>query len=250
MVLSGIEIERLTSSNSLIVPFIKENLRNSSYDLTVGDEIYCGSQHNSKLVTTYLGLDETFEIPAYGLAYILCSENIKLPNNITARISLRMSLIYKGLILTVQPPFDPNYNGKAIIFLHNMSTSPVFLKRGERIATLEFFWISNPKLEDIFDQVTVRSLQQNIKHDVQSGLSDLIKKDEKNNNKENFLILNFVAALGIFLALFTFITDKMVNSAKDEMNIQYKNKINELESQIKSIKNEKNLVNSTNEGGE
>lgn len=250
MVLSGIEIERLTSSNSLIAPFIKKNLRNSSYDLTVGDEIYCGSQHKSKLVTTYLGLDETFEIPAYGLAYILCSENIKLPNNITARISLRMSLIYKGLILTVQPPFDPNYDGKAIIFLHNMSTSPVFLKRGERIATLEFFWISNPKVEDIFDQVTVRSLQQNIKHDVQSGLSDLIKKDEKNNNKENFLILNFVAALGIFLALFTFITDKMVNSAKDEMNIQYKNKINELESQIKSIKNEKKLVNSNNEGGE
>jgi hypothetical protein len=64
------------------------------------------------------------------------------------------------------------------------------------------------------------------------------------------LILNFVAALGIFLALFTFITDKMVNSAKDEMNIQYKNKINELESQIKSIKNEKKLVNSNNEGGE
>lgn len=240
MVLSGNEIKLLANNHQLITPFIQSNLRNSSYDLTVGDEFYSGSQHQSKLITTYLGINETFEIPAYGLAYILCNETIKLPFDLTARISLRMSLIYKGLILTVQPPFDPNYEGKAIIFLHNMSTSPVFLKRGDRIATLEFIKIKDPVNINIFNQSNVLSLQQNIKHDIKSGLSDLIQKDKKNNRKENFLIINFVAALGIFLALFSYITDKMITSAKEEMNIQHQKELSELKEKVNILLNTKN----------
>ncbi|MCL6184931.1 hypothetical protein MU404_16500 [Acinetobacter baumannii] len=242
MILSGIEIGKLVEKQSLISPFIEKNLRNSSYDLTVGDEIYCGSKHSLTMRTTYLGENESFEIPAYGLAYILCNENIKLPSYVTARVALRMSLIYKGLVLTVQPPFDPNYNGKVIIFLHNMSTTPVYLKRGERIATMEFCLVFNTKSEDIFDQPSVNSLQEKITHDVQSGLTDLVLKNNKNKTNYNIfftVVIGVLGALiaiyGVFLSIAYNIPEKSFEIYKNSIDAKYAAEISSLNAKIENL---------------
>lgn len=201
MILSGKEIERLCIQQHLISPFNENNLRNSSYDLTVGEEIYCGARDDIPTIsTTWLAPYESFKIPAYGFAYILCNENIKLNYCITARVSLRMSLIYKGLVLTVQPPFDPNYNGKVIVLLHNMSTEPIFLKRGERIVTIEFSYVcgaTRSNKSEIFDQPSVISLQEKITTDMKSGLNSLITKDQKNNQRYQILVIGLWAAVGV-----------------------------------------------------
>lgn len=206
MITSGQEIKRLCLEKKMITPFCEKNLRNSSYDLTVGDEVYCGSNQteNLRIRTTYLAKNDSLKIPAYGFAYILCSENIKLDYCMTARVSLRMSLIYTGLILTVQPPFDPNYNGKVIVLLHNMSTEPIYIKRGERIVTIEFSYVCGATphhTPEIFNQPSVVSLQEKITTEMKSGLNALITKDQKNNQRYQILVIGLWAAVGVIATI-------------------------------------------------
>ena len=253
MVLSNLLIKKLANEKNLISPFKEENLRNSSYDLTVGREYFPGKSSNqSTLITNILRPGESFAIPAYGLAYILCSEVIELPNDLTARVSLRMSLIYKGLVLTVQPPFDPNYKGKAIIFLHNMSTSPVYLKRGERIATIEFFSIQEPD-NGIVQQDSVTTLNENIKYEVTSGLTELILKDKKNTSKNNLLLTTSITILTLILTAiamllnFVFTTaDKSFDYYKKEIDAKYQNDISELNTKIQFLESELKTLKQSN----
>lgn len=253
MVLSNIEIKKLCNNQNLITPFIEGNLKNSSYDLTVGDEFYCGKTDGSIITTSALAIDETFKIPAYGLAYIICNEYIELPNYLTARVSLRMPLIYQGLVLTVQPPFDPNYKGKVIVFLHNMSTAPVHLKRGERIVTMEFFYIINPDTT-IINQRSVISLKQSIKNEVTSGLTDLVLKNNKSKSNYNIFFSVSLGVLTILLTIFVgflsvafTVPEKSFESYKNNIDTKYASEISGLNFKIEKLENQLNSLESSNQ---
>lgn len=141
MILNDAEIKSLSNmSPGLIFPFDeKNNLRLSSYDLTVGDEYYIGQSDASfTFETQKLRASQSITIPPHAVCFILTAENIHLPSNVTARVSLRMTHIYAGMVLTSQPPFDPTYNGKVVVMLHNLSSASYHLKCGERVATIEF----------------------------------------------------------------------------------------------------------------
>lgn len=146
MILNDQEIKTLSAGvPPLVSPFQESGLRLSSYDLTVGDEYYDGPKDKTNTVTTeHLRPGQAFTIPPHGVCFILAAEHIALPADITARVSLRMTLIYRGLVMTAQPPFDPGYDGKVIVMIHNLSTQPHHLQRGQRIATIEFARVSPP----------------------------------------------------------------------------------------------------------
>ncbi|WP_084210033.1 dCTP deaminase [Ralstonia sp. A12] len=148
MILSNSEIQGLIGQQRpLIAPFISANVRLSSYDLTIGGEYYISTNgKSSAIVTQQLLQNQSFTIPPHGICFILSEEDISLPNDITAKISLRMSLVYKGLVLTAQPPFDPGYSGKAVVMIHNLSSDAHHLKRGDRVATIEFIKVMNPSV--------------------------------------------------------------------------------------------------------
>ena len=143
MILPSQEIKQLSNNKNqdlnLISPFEDENLRPGSYDLTVGEEYYIGQPGSSSSLTTeILKPRQSFTIPPHAVCFIRSTENINLPSNITAKVSLRMTHIYAGLILSSQPPFDPNYHGGVIVMLNNLSSESITLKRGERLVTMEF----------------------------------------------------------------------------------------------------------------
>lgn len=241
MIVSGKEISKQCLEKNLITPFAKDNLRNSSYDLTVGDEIYCGAEiQNLRIRTTFLARNDGFKIPAYGFAYILCNETIKLPHCMTARISLRMSLIYKGLVLTVQPPFDPNYNGKVIVLLHNMSTEPIYLKQGERIVTIEFSYVCGTtplSTKEIFDQPSVNSLQEKISTNMKSGLTELIMKDQKNNQRYHILVIGLWAAVGVIATISLCMAPLSAYYAEKKLENKYSTEIENLRADVLKLQN-------------
>ncbi|WP_175715323.1 dCTP deaminase [Burkholderia ambifaria] len=146
MILSNNEIQGLVGQHPpLIDPFVAGNVRLSSYDLTIGSEYYISADGKSSAIATQqLSPNQSFTIPPHGICFILSGEDINLPEDITAKISLRMSLVYRGLVLTSQPPFDPGYSGKAVVMVHNLSSDAHHLKRGDRIATIEFVKVHNP----------------------------------------------------------------------------------------------------------
>lgn len=204
MILSDQEITRLsTIPFDLITPYIPANIRRSSYDLTIGDEYYCGvsdTDNSSILQTTALPLSGTFSIPAHGICFILCSEQLHLPSHITARVALRMSHIYKGLVLTAQPPLDPGYDGKIIVMIHNLSSAPVHVTQGDRIATVEFHEVSHPTTSSTPHRNVV-SLAGQLTVPLQGSLVEINKKVTDANSKVNGLLLQLGSIIALLIAV-------------------------------------------------
>lgn len=205
MILNDEKIEELsTGGASLVAPFNTANLRLSSYDLTVGDEYYIGQSGASQIFETEkLRQSQSITIPPHAVCFILTAEDINLPSNITAKVSLRMTHIYAGMVLTSQPPFDPNYNGKVIVMLHNLSSAPYHLKSGERVATIEFTTLTAPAKRTRAHRSVV-SLEAQLSRPLVSSLTEIANTSKSVQDKITWLssqMLVFAALVVAVLAV-------------------------------------------------
>ena len=132
----------LVGKNSL-APLIEagallENARASeiqpaSYDLRLGDELWC--QGKLKKLTDD---DLFFSIPPYSYAIVKAEEVARVPCFMTGRFDLKVSLFFKGVLLSNGPQVDPGYYGPLFCMLFNGTDVHLNLKKGEHFATLEF----------------------------------------------------------------------------------------------------------------
>ncbi|KAB0568430.1 MULTISPECIES: hypothetical protein [Pseudomonas] len=206
MILNDAEIKSLSNkSPGLIFPFDeKNNLRLSSYDLTVGDEYYIGQSDGAfPFETQMLRASQSITIPPHAVCFILTAENIHLPRNVTARVSLRMTHIYAGMVLTSQPPFDPTYNGKVVVMLHNLSSAPYHLKCGERVATIEFTRLTAASIGNRAHR-SVGSLEAQLSKPLVSSLTEIANVSKAVQEKLTWLsgqMLVFAALVVAVLAV-------------------------------------------------
>lgn len=133
MVLSGQTIKKLLDEKKLkINPFKDNSLQAVSVDLHLGEVAI--DPTTSKEVTLrdfHLSLDEFF------LASV--SEFIELPGNLMARIVARSSLARLGVLCTFDADIlPPNYAGRPVLTLKNLSRKPVLLKPGLAVAQIMF----------------------------------------------------------------------------------------------------------------
>lgn len=239
MILPSQEIERLSNNQAvgLIHPFNDANLRASSYDLTVGDEYYLGKEGaSSTLSTLRLRQGQSFTIPPHAVCFILAAEKIQLPDDVTARVSLRMTHIYAGMILTSQPPFDPRYRGRVVVMLHNLSSADFHLKCGERVATIEFMRVEEkPQKSNAHRSVT--TLEEQLSKPFVSSLTEIASMAESSNRKVNWLfgqMLLFAALIVAVLAVPGFFS---VNSLRDRLGEQ-KDQLKEMNQKLEGYKRE------------
>jgi deoxycytidine triphosphate deaminase len=213
----------------LIHPFDSENLRGSSYDLTIGEEYYIGQDFNgTKLSTEKLEQAQVFWIPPHAVCFILSAEILSLPKDISAKVSLRMAYIYAGLVLTSQPPFDPGYSGRAIVMLHNLSSESISMRRGERLATIEFVKLTSATSLNKVHR-SVETIGGQITRPLTSSLSEIASQSAAARKQVQFLtgqIVVFAALIVAVLAVpgffsFTGILDR-INEQKAELSEQKK----------------------------
>lgn len=201
MILSSQTIKSLVTSDNLIDPFDEENLRASSYDLTVGDEYYLGlTGSTNKISTERLQPKQAFVIPPHGMCFILSTERIRLSETVSAKVSLRMTHIYEGLVLTAQPPFDPRYHGKVIVMVHNLSSTPVHMKSGERLATIEFFKVDQlPAYKKKHREVI--NLQDQLTKPISSSLAEISQKSEAVRTRVDWMVGQMLTFLALIVAV-------------------------------------------------
>lgn len=142
MVLSKYDIISACNSFSgkpLINPCIHDNIQACSYDLTFSGEYYFYQpEDKDKVLVKNLTKNQKLRIPADAICYVLTTEEVNMPNNLTASISLSFGLIKKGVMLSVQPPYDPGYSGKTVALLHNLSDKAVEITVGDHILNMVF----------------------------------------------------------------------------------------------------------------
>ena len=139
MVLSGDTIRKLIKEGNLKIDPYDEHLVGSvSVDLRLGDQALDPDRGREiDLHDYHLSLDE----------FLLANtqEKISLPNNILARIVPRSSLARLGVLVTFDADLlPPNYLGKPILTMKNLSKKPVLLKSGLAVCQLLFEEVDKP----------------------------------------------------------------------------------------------------------
>ncbi|MDP2720718.1 MAG: dCTP deaminase [bacterium] len=139
MVLSGETIKKLIDQKKITIDPYDEHLVGAvSVDLRLGDQALDPDRGKEiDLHDYHLSLDE----------FLLANtqEKISLPNNILARIIPRSSLARLGVLVTFDADLlPPNYSGKPILTMKNLSKKPVLLKSGLAVCQLLFEEVDKP----------------------------------------------------------------------------------------------------------
>lgn len=123
----------------LIHPFNKENLDCASYRLSAGEQAFVTtadleSQSADVNLIKKLGTgsdDGAVRISPGQFAFLLTEENVIVPNDAIAMISIRAGYKFKGLINVSGFHVDPGWEGKLIFSVYNAGTKVIIIRRGE-----------------------------------------------------------------------------------------------------------------------
>lgn len=130
MILNGKEIEKLIKEKNIISNYNLENIRSSSYDITISNKaLKFKSLDNeislfdaSKIENLYeeINIDNGYVLSSQKSILLSLKENINLPNNILAHIRPRTSFSRLGLLINFQH-INPGYCGTLNILMYNVS---------------------------------------------------------------------------------------------------------------------------------
>ena len=216
MTLSKNDILKQCKEKKLVTPFKEDNIQTCSYDLTFGGEYYFyRPEDKDEVCVREISKGATLKIPADAICYIITAETVKMPDNLTASISLAFGLIKKGVMLSAQPPYDPGYHGKTVALLHNLSDEPVEIRQGQHVLNIVFERLSSPVAKDDLYKGSYQGLDRLSDYctEVKRGgvytlMQDLQKQKKKFENSIPNLITIITVIIGVVTILVTLITSK------------------------------------------
>jgi deoxycytidine triphosphate deaminase len=127
-------IRPLIQGGTLLSKADPAHVQSASYDLRVGDEIWCQGTF------VHLGPgNELFEIPPYSYAIVKAHETAALPPFLVGEFDIKVSHFLSGVILSNGPQVDPGYHGDLFCMLFNGSSVARPLRLGDHFSTIQFF---------------------------------------------------------------------------------------------------------------
>jgi len=132
--------EKLLSNSNVVVPFSHTQIDCNAYTLRMGNCYYRMADRETgyEQKKTFLADKEALLIPAGQFAYLLSKEEINVPNNAMAFISMRTSMKFQGLINVSGFHVDPGYKGKLIYAVYNASPSPIQICENDDVFKIWF----------------------------------------------------------------------------------------------------------------
>jgi dCTP deaminase len=200
---------------NLIEPFNENQIESASYELCLGEEVYISPLPDTPLKERKkipLSEKDTVPIPPGQFAFLITSEQIKIPNNALAFISIKFKFKSKGLINVSGLHVDPGYNGKLIFAVYNAGPLHLHIGRGEKIFSIWYADLDqddeNPRQKIGYDLIPPDLMNS---PDLVSSLPYLVKRlDELEKKVENYSIKQafvFTIAIGILLAFTKIVLD-------------------------------------------
>ncbi len=119
----------------LIEPYDEMAIDCAAYTLHVGNEIYVSPDRKVSDPTRHakqrLAAGESFTIPAGQFGFLTTAEQISVPDNALAFISIKARLKFGGLINISGFHVDPGYRGQLLFSVMNAGPKPVHLQQGQ-----------------------------------------------------------------------------------------------------------------------
>ena len=132
----------------LIQPYDRDAIDCAAYTLHVGDEVYVSPDQEIKSPTRHtkqkLADGECFTIPPGQFAFLVTRENIKVPDDALAFISIKAGTKFSGLINISGFHVDPGYCGKLLFSVLNAGPKPLHLQRGQALFLIWYADLDGP----------------------------------------------------------------------------------------------------------
>jgi deoxycytidine triphosphate deaminase len=146
--LNSADIADYVAATGLIYPFIEDDdhLKPASYEVALqGPYVYWDDQGQEQ--ADILASDEVLRLKPNSITFVTLSPMFRVPNYIALRFNLRITNIYRGLLLGTGPLVDPGYVGPLCVPLHNLTTSTYTFVGGEGLIWMEFTKISKHRTQ-------------------------------------------------------------------------------------------------------
>jgi deoxycytidine triphosphate deaminase len=141
--LNSADIYDYVASTGMIFPFDPnpKNLKPASYEVAIlGEFVYWDEE--GKPQSGVLQNNDPFTLKKNSIAFVTLQPNFRLPDYIAIRFNLRITNVYKGLLLGTGPLVDPGFVGKLSIPLHNLTNNDYEFKGGDGLIWMEFTKLS------------------------------------------------------------------------------------------------------------
>ncbi len=182
--------EKLLQNKQVVGDFDEKQLDANAYNLRMGNVLFKTTHTTGDTPgKVLLKNKEPFVIPPGQFAFLLTKEEVCIPKNAMAFISMRTRIKYQGLINVSGFHVDPGYKGKLIYAVYNASPAPVQICEGDSAFKIWFCSLDNHldsaytfKGKGIYDidNELVRGMSREI-HSLQA-ISDKIKELESSMN--------------------------------------------------------------------
>jgi len=158
-------------------------LRPSNTEAKIGDTVYTmdedALQENEN--TEQNGL---LKLPARRISVISTKEELSIPDDLCARIGIRLKYSRQGLISMFGPQIDPGYDGRFYAVIYNASGEPVEIPQNKAVFKMEVQQVEESKIKDVdtIEHITDLDLEE-----LDDGITDLtdVRNEIQGNTDKN-----------------------------------------------------------------
>jgi deoxycytidine triphosphate deaminase len=142
--LNSADIADYVARTGMLYPFYPERLKPASYEIALlGKYLYVDS--DGKRCRGELRHGDRFVLKKNSIVFLSVEPYFRLPDYIAIRHNLKISNVYKGLLVGTGPLVDPGFIGRLSLPLHNLTNQDYDLIGGEGIIWVEFTKLSPNK---------------------------------------------------------------------------------------------------------
>jgi deoxycytidine triphosphate deaminase len=176
--LNSADIHRYIRKTGMVYPYDRGNLKSASYAAKIAGECKYWDEKEEKFKTISLEKDrDKLILKPNSIAFVGIEPTFRLPDYIAIRFNLKITHVYRGLLLGTGPLVDPGFEGKINIPLHNLTSNEYIFHFGEELIWIEFTKTS--KLPNNYDDYV--EFPENKKH---KKLDYYLAKALENNSSE------------------------------------------------------------------
>ncbi|PHJ61574.1 hypothetical protein VF14_09150 [Nostoc linckia z18] len=140
--LNSADIYDYVAVTGMIDPFDPDKLKSASYEVNLlGKCVYYDEQ--GKKQVEYIQKNKEFILKPNSIAFVTVEPMFRLPDYIALRFNLKITHVYRGLLLGTGPLVDPGFVGRLSIPLHNLTTNDYRFFGGEALIWVEFTKLSH-----------------------------------------------------------------------------------------------------------
>ncbi len=139
--LSTSHLISLLESTDVVSPFNTGKVKNGSYELALGEQVFLTSDSPREVRRVQEGGEIWIEPGQFAL--LLTEEYLKVPENTIAFISIKAKMKWKGLVNVSGFHVDPGFQGKLLFSVYNAGPYRISLRRGEQYFPLWFAQLAN-----------------------------------------------------------------------------------------------------------